>query len=313
MKKKIWLCFIILLTSTTFSYPQVSFKDAIKKLSPRGIESGKEMVTLWYNMSANLRYDRKTEKFFEFMSNAIQRFDFEQIYESNFFSGRRNGYHTVTFEGIHAPTAYHLKLTKKPYDRIPLRNLGDAAMEYALKKNEPEDKPRTYSFSFRLRSFMKNFTNENGARYLDGLLQILDPNNLQKLTPPKSRIYPQLKGESRKLADELHKSFPKFSKKLNRYTNLTSLLTIKKYNNRPYTAFRLVGKLREKNITKDYEEIGDYIDNIRDLFWVKIYLKDAHGHRLSTIDLNSFKEYFIWTFYTANGKVIPSDKKGNPI
>jgi len=311
--RKISLILIIILTfGSVLGY---SMRDAINSLGPgkNGSKSGLEMVRLW-NKLANTKFGKRADNFFTYLNEAVKDFDWESLYESKYLSGRRGGFRTITLRGLNKPNHYRVDVINGRYTSVPMTKLGNIGTEYGFKENKVSvSGDSSYSAYVKMRVALKQFSHINGTAFLTGLQKIISPGNLEKLNDPKTTVYKNLKGESRKLIDNFTRHLPKWSKNLAKYTYLKSLVTIKEYKGERYTKLKMVMGLSMRGIKRDFPELEDWLDSIAGLMKFRYYVNNRKGNRLLIFSLDTKRRLFKWELYTRGGKLIPMTYKKKPV
>lgn len=293
-----------------------TFRGAIDSLGPgsSGLKSGRQMVSLWHNLLANLSFDGPTRSFISFFRDSLDNFDFEQLHKSAWLNGRRKGYHTITFAGQNQPNQYLVRWRPGNYLSNDFSKLGNFGAEFGLKHNaESKGGGPSYSGEMFASIALKQFSHKNGTLYLDEMLKVIDPGNMGQIKASSSTVFPNLKGHSRKIVDQMALELPNLALMFQTYTRAPSLLTVREDSSgRQYTDFHLRGVLRVDDFEDDYPELAEYLDDVRDFFKFKFYLTNKKGQILTSFLLDPSSESIVWKFKTAGGKVLPYDWKGNP-
>ncbi len=292
-----------------------AFDSAIKTLGPgnNGLKSGLQMVELWHKMSSKLKIGKSAKRFFNFLDESVKKFDFMQLYESKYMSGRSGGFHTVTLRGQNLPSAYRLDLVKGSYSSVNISTFGNFGAEFGLRKVDKSIVgDRSFRGNAKFRTNLKQFSHINGTAFLEGLQKILDPTNLSKLSYANSSIYRNVKGESRSLLNAYANQLPNFSKVLHKYTSLRSLVKVKEHNGQKYTHMKMIGGLKMRALKRDFPEIYDYLEEVKGILKLRLIVNNSKGKRVTTFYLDSKNRSIVWSLYTKDGKIVPFDGKGRP-
>jgi len=315
--QKRFFSFIIiffLFQSIIFSF---SFNDIIfllHKDKKKSLQIAQKGIAFFNKISNHLIFSKKTNKFFIFLRQSFEEFDFNQLYNSNYFSFKQKGYKKIIFTGKQDKKSYKVSLSDKSYEREQIIHLGDFVSEFGLKKNNSSIvKEPSFSGYFKLKSNTQEFNYKKSIQFIEMLQQIIDNENIKKLNAKESILYPNIKKESKKVINDFSIAFPRFANLLYQYTHLSSLLKIAKYNNKTYTKLIFKGKLKLNILKQKYTELYEYLDDLDDLMRFRMVIVDEHWNKLMTFIIDSKNKEIIWMVNTKNNKVIPEDWQGRPV
>ncbi|MCP4762331.1 MAG: hypothetical protein GY870_11165, partial [archaeon] len=318
--RNIILIFLIS-TSAVFAY---NFDDV-----SRDFATTKEKQTMIniINSYMSIQLDEQTKEFFSFFGDCMESFDFDEIYESSYFTSKKNGFRSLCFYGHNEPEYFKLDLVPSGYDHKPINLGGDFLAEFDLKKNESTILGRYQSFSAYLKSkaAWKNLSFMNVILLLEGMGKIFDPYNLKKLNTPDTplikklekdapHVYTNLSKELRYVFNEYTRSFPNNANFLYRYfipKSPLEIFEIKSYNKIPYTHINAKLPINIELIEKDYPDLADYLEDLRGNFKISLKFKTKTGHTIGNAIINS-TESIDFEAYTRSGKIIPFDSNGKP-
>ena len=302
----------IFVATSAFAY---TFKDAISSISPggNGLKSGLQWVELMHKANSQRKYGSSAQAFVKFLDEVVQDFDFGQLYDSKFMSGRDSGFHTVSLQGIAHSDHYKVDLIKGSYASVSMANLGNIGSEWGLKRIEKSIVEDTsFQGRVKIKAQLKQFSDITLLTFLEGLQKVVAAENLKSINPPPSNIYANIKGPGRKLLDEYHNTFPHFSERVAKYTKLKSLVTLETSGGKSYSKFNMIGSLNMGPLEDDFEEVHDFFEDLEGMANVTINIADTQGRLLSVFNLDSTKKQAIWKVYVYDGKVLPFSYKGKP-
>lgn len=287
-----------------------TFKDAVKGLGPgnTGVLVARELIGVLNLMSERLSYDEKARQFFLFLNDALEDFDFARLYESPYLTPASGGFKHIVLSGKNQGSGYQVSLGDAPADKSAL---GNARAEYRMRKNEIQG-DKTYTTQLEFEAALKKFDAQAMARFIEGFLRVLDPENMKKLQAPASDAFPEIKTETRKVFDQGMADFPQTTRMLSKYLEFRSFAEIKDAGGKAYTDVSLRGHFRMAALEADYPQIRKFLKDIRNLFILQVYIGTGKGQNLMSVIINTQTEEFFVGFKTAGGKVIPMQKDGVP-
>ncbi len=293
-----------------------TFDDVIKDIVPRrkGIEAVREITHIVDKTSRQFRTDPETEEFKKKFKMVLENFDFMKLYESPYLKDAGNGFRGLTFRGCSANDHYLESIAAPQDGRCGLSRIWDYSTVYALKKNNAcAAGGRSFIGSIKSVTATKRYTHRNAMRFVEGLLRVIDPDNIHSLKSPESSLYPEIDGISRKVINEFYRSFPGVSELFNRYSVIRSFLDIRNHRGIPYTRLAFRYGYRIKNIKQEYPELGKSLVNIEGLYRITMAVKNSTNHTIMVIVFDSREDALSLTLNTRRGRIIPFDDAGNPV
>jgi hypothetical protein len=304
--------YVLFLTFFLISAKYIGFSDIAKIISGKSPDKIVEFLILLRNIFTVSKYDKNAEEFHEFLSNSFENFDFKALFNSKYMEKTGEDSRWVTYSGKYNPNYYYISLINIPFETIPNPDFGDYSAYFGLKRKESSSyqsptypKLPSYLMNLKVNSNFGNISHETGSLLLEQLLRVIDPTNLKDMESGESKRYPKLKKPNeRKIIYQLEKDFPKLLQFLNSYTTSSSLLAQEAENN-AYTKMQFAGELNQKTIRVKYPYLGDYLDNLKDLGWIKLELILPTGQKILEAGLSSEKLQLTAKLFTKNGKIIP--------
>lgn len=271
-----------------------------------GIVLARETAELLNAMSERLEYDQDTERFFRFMNGALEDFDFAGIFKSPWMHDERDGFRALALSGAREGEKYRVKLSSaKP----SLEKMGDAYALYRMRKNKVGT-DTTYTSQWQFDAVLKKFHPQAWGRFLETLLKVADPKNISMLKAARSGYFSEVKSPTRVLLDSAAQDFPALAAFVAKYVELRSWATVEKANKKEYTAFVLRAHLKLDALKTEFPRLRKFLLGLKNLFILKLSLFDAKGSTLFSFVLNTQTEELYLAFKTAEGKIIPTDHKG---
>lgn len=308
--------FIIVVFSAWMNTAAYTFDDVVKDIVPgrKGIEAVKEIAQIIDRTSVRYEHDQETKDFLAFFKKVLGNFDFMKLYESKYLTETGNGFRVIRFSGCSMDGRYLESINAPHNGRCGLSRIWDYSTEYALKKNDVSIAGgRSFIVSVDSVTATKRYSHRNAMRYTEGLLKVIDPDNLQNLAAPESALHPEISGISRKVINEFNRSFPRISELFNRYSIIRSFLEVRTYNGIPYTRLALRYGYRIKNLTQEYPELGKSLANIEGLYRITMTVKNSRNHTIMAVVFDSREDALTLTLDTRKGKLVPFDDAGNPV
>lgn len=301
---------LLLLLLTGCPLAAATFRDAVRSMGPgnTGVALARELVTVANLMSERLEYDDSSRRFFAFMNDALEDFDFSRIYYSPWLTPQPDGFRSIVLSGRNTGRAYRVSLGR---ESGASHQLGSATAEYRMRENRiGEDKTFTTQLAFD--AALQKFDGQAAARFAEGVLKVFDPASLVELRPPASSAFPEIQGEARRIIDLGMAEFPQFTQLLSRYMELKSLAQVREYRGKKYTEIAIRGRFRLKALGAQYPKLKAYIQDLHNLFVLSVYIADTKGRRIAAFIVNTQTEEFYAGFSTLDGKILPIGKDGAP-
>jgi len=308
--------FIILL----FQMPPIicayDFTDALKNITPnkQGVNDGIEFLKTLRKMLVTHQSEPEVSEFLAFWYSSVQQFNFYQLYNSPFLKPIDNGFRTVVFQGYHQLNHFQLALPSETGEKIPVSKLGDFKVSFGLKQNNTcITGDRSYSGYMDTHIALKQFSHKTLAAMLEGLITVVDPNNLASLNPKESDRFEEIGGYSRKSIDVFDETYPRFQKFIDKYFILHSAMEKKNYQYVPFTHFKLIMAFDFKNLKKDFPHLSYQLKRLESLFQFKLSFRNKNGNHIMDIFIDSQDTFLYLDYYTHQGMVIPFTPEGTPV
>ncbi len=288
----------------------VTFKDSVRSLGPgnSGVPLARDLVTVLHLMSEKLQYDQGATRFFSFMNDALEDFDFARIYESPYMKAGTGGFRSVALVGKNVGSAYQVALGHEAPDYSAL---GNARAEYRMRQNDIEGK-RTYTAQLDFDAALKKFDAQAMAHLFESILRVVDADNLKTLRAPASTLCPEITGAMRPVVDQAAADLPQAASLFCRYIELKSVGNLRSSGGKNYTEITLRGRFRMNALEADFPRLKKFLKEIRNLFVLQVYTSDTQGRSLSSFVINAQTEEFYLAFNTRDGKILPMNKDQTP-
>jgi hypothetical protein len=289
----------------------VTFRDAIRSLGPgdTGKQVALELVSLANLMSEKLEYDARARKFFAFMNDALEDFDFASIYSSPWLAPTSKNFRSVVLTGKKRGNSYKVAIDNSPAD---FSTLGNTRFEYRMRQNTIEG-DTTYTTALSVDAALKLLDAQALARLLESLMRVADPANITAIKASHSGHFPEIKGSAANLVAQASADFPRTMGMLSKFIELKSLAEVKTAGGKSYTDMAFRGRFRTAALQREYPQFNSFLSDLKNLFILQLYLTDLEGHNLMTFIINTQTEEFYWAFRTAGGKLLPLGKQGIPL
>ncbi|PJZ65441.1 hypothetical protein CH371_13715 [Leptospira wolffii] len=307
-----WATGILLLTVGSLS-AAYSLKQIPDSIGPDGRNISRQFFQFLKTVVMKNKYDGRAVGFHKYLDRSLERFELKNLYNSEYMEKDSNGQHFVTYRGRFAPDGYKVSLEPIRLKDVPIPNFGDFSAEFALKHNpNPTFGGNSYSGNLDIVTHMGPFTHKHGLNAMDSGLHFLDSGNLKSIAAPETTAFKKIKDpEARKAINDFTASYPALAKFMNYYFGLDSLLKVYSEGKLPgVTAFAFEGNI-DQTLMRDYPYLGDYLDDIKYLGFIKVRLTNLQGRSLAEFSIESKTREIRFKFFTQNGKVIPYDSKGN--
>lgn len=297
----------------------LSLKDIPHSIGPDGRAISKQFLGFLKGAAKKVQYDGRALEFHKYIEASLEKFELKKLYHSEFLQKTEDGTHRVKYRGKFSSGGYKIHLEEKGVGNVSLSSFGDFSAQFDLKHNP---KPlyalygeTSYSGNLDLITHLGPFTHKHAVMAMETSLKFLDPQNVKQINAPATAIFKKVNyPEARKVLNDLSKSFPDLGKFLNYYFVLESLLVLSEEKEpkgeSAITQFNFKGSL-SRNVADDYEELGDYLDTIKYLGWLKVKIENSKGKTLTEIRFQSKTPDISVKFVTKQGKILPYDSKGN--
>jgi len=292
------------------------FKDGLESISQnqQGTKDGLVFLKNIRKVLATHQAEPEVEEFLAFWYESVQKFNFYQLYNSPYLKPVNNGFRAVTFQGYHKEKNYQLALASATDIKIPVKNFGDFKASFGLKQNDTcVTGDRSYSGYIDSHIALKQFSHKTLAALLQGLITVIDPENLNSLKNEESKCFTNLTEFSRKGINAFNKTYPHFLRFVEKYLILHSTMDEKEYNKIPYTHFKLICELNLNNMKKDFPDLNYQLNRLKSLFQLNLSFQNTNGNHILDILLDSQDTFLYINFYTHKGKIIPFNPEGTPV
>lgn len=288
-----------------------TFKDAVRSLGPgnSGVFVARELIGVLNLMSEHLSYDDKAKQFFAFLNGALEDFDFARIHDSPYLTPAADNFRSITLTGKNSGNGYRVSLDAAAPDKSAL---GNARAEYRMRRNDVGG-DKTYTAQLAFDAALKKFDAQAMVRFFEAILKIQDPESIRQLTAPASNVFPEFRGETRKVFDQAAADFPQATQMLSKYLEFRSFAEIKSFAGKNYTDIALRGHFKMDALETDYPQIRRFLKDIRNLFILQVYIGNAKGQNIASFIINTQTEEFFIGAKTQGGKIIPMAKDGSPV
>jgi hypothetical protein len=293
-----------------------NFGDAIHNIHPdmEGADSATEIVQLLDKVFSKIRSDEKSLDFLHYLDESLQKFDFRLLYKNPTLVPLNQGYRGVTLQGINYSDHYYMGLCPLKKADIDNQTIGSFASEIALKQiDESVVGYRSFSAYMDTEMALKQYSHDNLLIFADSLLKIIDPDNLTQLCPPESLVFKNINGDARVAINAFSYAFPKLATLFDQYITLNSLLTIKRHDGTAYTHFDFSVSCKYEDLKKDYPLISEYLEQFRGVLQTGVKSVNMDGHNLFNLQFDCSPDFFKFSIYTREGKIVPFDTDGNPV
>ncbi|MBP7735611.1 MAG: hypothetical protein KA369_06515 [Spirochaetes bacterium] len=293
-----------------------NFGDVLKDISPdrKGMDAAREISRLLDRTSVRHVSDPETDEFMKYLRSVMEQFDFMKLYESRYFTDNGGGFRALRYQGCTAGDKYHEGIMTRKDGRCALSHAWDYSTEYGLKKNDASVAgARSFIVSVESSTATKSYSHRNVMLFVEGLLKVIDPDNIRNLKAPESPLYPEIEGISRRVINEFNRSFPRVSGLFNRYSVIRSFLDVRSHDNKPYTRLAFRYGYCIANIKEDFPELGKSLENVRGFYRITMVVRNSGNRTVMTVVFDSREDALSLTLCTRRGRLIPIDDTGNPV
>ncbi|ETR72697.1 MAG: hypothetical protein OMM_01512 [Candidatus Magnetoglobus multicellularis str. Araruama] len=307
------ICIILISGVYVFAY---NFGDAIHNIHPdmQGNKSATEIIQLLDKIFSKVRSDDESIAFLHYLDESLQKFDFRLLYKNPTLQPLDNDFRGVTLQGINESDHYFLGLSPDKKDDIVNQTIGSFASEIALKQIDKSIVGyRSFLAYMDTELALKQYSHHNLLLFADSLLKIIDPDNLAELNPPESNVFTNISGDARVAINSFYYSFPKLASLLDRYIEVNSLLKTKYHETISYTHFDFSVSCKYDALQKDYPLVSDYLEQFRNVLQTGVESINANGHKIFKLEFDCSPDFFNFSIYTKDGKIVPFDSNGIPV
>ena len=309
--KNIIIFFFIIFFFISASF--YSFSDAVKKVAGKDRDAIISFLNFFKRIVLVKEYDSKAKEFHEYLDKSISKFQFSDLYHSKYMKEGNLGEKYLVYFAEYKAQNYKISLLDKEYETIEVSRQGDFVARLALKKNSVSSvtegtfsKSESYSGNLKIKTVFGKVSHETGAKLLEELLAVIDPQNIDKMDLTHSEFYKDCKKpEERKVIGILSQDFPRFLKYIHYYTKANKALETKESFGKKYTKLYIQGFVNRKTLLKDFPYLMSYLEDIIDIGWIHITLSNLENKNLLDIHLNSKTLELNLVTFTHQGKVIP--------
>lgn len=262
--------------------------------------------------AAKTKLDRNAEEFSKYLNRSLERFEFSDLYESKYVV-KESDHRWSTYSGLNRKEDFLVSLLNIPFEKIPSAGQGDFSAKYTLQEKKTSSYSKgvyadsgSYSGALKLRQNFGKFSAEKIQNIADQLLQVIEIQNMEKLSSPSGGLFSTLQGKyDRKILDHFSEDFPKTAKLLGGYFKLEKLFSEHSFQGNNVLRISLKGQIHLPYIKMDYPELGEYLSSISDLGWIHMNILNSSGKRLAEIHLDSSRLELFLKLFTDKGSVVP--------
>ncbi len=310
------LCFLSF-TGPAVGHGAYTVRDAFEAIGPpgEGLQSGYQMADFLGRLLLEPELDAQTAAFFDFWQQSIRQFDMQALYRAPYLTETDNGFRSAVFHGRNLPDKCVIRLNHQDIKvQDALAHLGNFRAAFSLKQKKSELKDKN-SFEAKIDAQMalKQFTPGAVAAWIDGMQQVIDPENIARLASPRAEVFDDVTGEARKPIDNYCELFPAQTRFFDRYVHLKSFLVPKTYQDQPYTRLELEMSPRLPAFEKEFKHLHAYFTKVKDVLTLSMRLKTLDGLNITTCEVDTRTHSFFWKFNTRQGKLIPFNDAGEPV
>jgi len=313
---RLYFSIIIVICISSVYVFAYNFGDAIHDIHPdmKGVDSATEIIQLFDKVFSKIRSDEQSIAFLHYLDESLQKFDFKLLYNNPTLKPIKSGYRGVTLQGINHSDYYFMGLSPLNKENIDNQTMGSFASEIALKQIDKSIVGyRSFSAYMDTEMALKQYSHDNLLIFADSLLKIIDPENIAQLNPPQSPVFKNIEKDARVVINAFYQTFPNLAILFDHYIKVNSLLKTKYYNGIAYTHFDFSISCRYEALQRDYPLISDYLEQFRDVLQTCIKSINSNGNYLFNLQFDCSPDFFKFSIYTKEGKIIPFDKDGVPV
>jgi hypothetical protein len=311
----ITLCFLCC-TGSAAADRAYTVRDAFEAIGPpgEGLQSGYQMADALGRMLLETELDAQTDAFFDFWQQSLRQFDLQALYRAPYLADTQDGFRAVLFHGRSLPDKYAVRLNcREAIDPDAMAHLGNLGAEFALKQKRSEiNGQNAFEARIEAQMAMKQFSHGAVAAWIDGMQQVIDPENIARLASPPSEVFAAVEGPARKPVDDYYQFFPAQTRFFDRYVQLKSFLVLESRDGRTYTRLSLEMSPRLPAFAQDFQHLHAYFKKVKGVVGMSLRLKTLDGLNITTCEVDTRPLGFFWTFNTRRGKLIPFDDAGEP-
>ncbi len=286
--------------------PTLTSKDVLRHVAPdgSGIPLLAKTVGELEKQSKAVKLTAKAINIYEFGSDVIESINFDEFFKSNVTTKRDHNWRGITLVGTKNTKgdAFIIDAIPGPSSKQVLKQFPDFASDLDMRIEDQPTKDEKRGFAMQVAAFshtggMNHRNVQEGGSYA---LKFLSPDNMKTLPPEKDQAV---------LAD-LKTTLPQTMKIANTYLKLQPGIT----TSGDSTIVKTKIDLQFEALEEDFPDLGEYFINLFDSFDFDAHLvyEDAKGNTLWKTHISSGKRRIELSFLAKDGKLIPTNKKGEP-
>ncbi|MEW5734963.1 MAG: hypothetical protein AB1921_08910 [Thermodesulfobacteriota bacterium] len=291
-----------------------NFGDAVRDMAPGGRGGDAALSLVRFVKGFNGKTDDRTREFFGYLDKTLSSFSWDKLVKNPYTRPLGEGYDGVVLQGGKAGDQYFFRLSDTCYDNVSVISFGSFIAEMGLKKNGEAGSTPKYSGFFRAKAGTSVFSHRSLVNLAEGLLKVLDPENIKAMQTYKERNLRYIKNDSLQVVHEMYKAFPKSSEIFRKYIYIYGTQLLRDDSNeKPVTRVRVAMLMQMKELSRDYPAIADYLDSMRGLLTCRLKLLTPDGLCFTEVLLDTREDFLtLWTI-TREGYAIPWGKDGKPV
>ncbi len=309
--KQLFLVLLFCAAQPVFGY---DFKDMCRDIASSK-ESSKEILSAM-RFFETIQLDSQAEGFIDFIVQGTDSDSFYlgDLYRSDFFRPLKDEYRGFTLKHVRNSQKNAIVVIPESYDDVDVGQVNDymAVQEIGIRSNSIAclRKYRSFSVYYKSKDSWEHAGDLKPRNIADGMLKILEPSNVKKMSAQPCELFDDLDDETRVLMSDFCHTFPESSRLLDHYVDLNDFVSIEtgKKNMITYTHVSFEPKVR-RTLNKDYPDMAEYMDKYRKLITLSVAIKNKNGNTYVTLHITPKKT--ILEGYTYQGKVVPVDEEGN--
>jgi hypothetical protein len=251
--------------------------------------------------------NEEASRFFDFLIKSAQTADFGELYKSRYFQPWDNDFKGVSFRANAGPDNIDLKIVPHETalrDRAGLTGFGSFIGEFALRRNKScPVGGSSWTLISSGDAISADQSYENILRFIDNLLKILDPDNIEMLRAQKN-LAPE---EPLNLMDMFARTFPRFSIE-EKFLDIKAYPVIKTFDGVRYTDFTLRIGYNPEEFRNYFPNLAKYIKKLKGLGNVEASLRSSRGYQLAVVTVDSEGEFLQLQMCSRQGRIVPMVK-----
>jgi hypothetical protein len=308
---------LFILIGIIINFKVLNLKDIPAIIDFKTDLSTKDSVYYLNRLFLTFKFDSKAEEFHKFLDKSIQNFEIGELFSSKYMVSISENEKWLTYSGKWVGDNYTVFLKNEPYDELKIEKPYESKAYYSLILNKNIQngkkifKDDIYSGILKSNTNFHGFTNDKIISLLTNLLSYISYDNIKNLTfnINLSKGYKGKDKESEAIISNFKADFPNISKFILQYINIYKIITT--YDDNKITKFSLVSEFNRNYLKIKFPYLTEYLEDISDLGFIEIIVKDLNAKNLITIYLNSKSSQLFLNFYTFNGKILPFTIESN--